>query len=188
MRKPLLKPDARGQTGTKLLAAMTGKASPAKAAEGDEPVFAYIASLPQPQRSIAERVDALAANTFAVLLGCELRRAELAAVNVGDLQRREEHLVFADLMGKGGHIRTVPVADWVGSAIQAWLTAATVTAGPMFRAINKAGRVAPAGFSPKVIWSVVTTACRQCGLSGVAPHDLRRTCARLCHDAGGEIE
>ena len=40
---------------------MTGKASPAKAAEGDRPVFAYIASLPQPQRLIAERIDALAA-------------------------------------------------------------------------------------------------------------------------------
>jgi hypothetical protein len=48
---------------TKLLAAMTGKASAAKAAEGDEPVFAYIATLPQPQRSIAERIDALAAKT-----------------------------------------------------------------------------------------------------------------------------
>ena len=43
---------------------MTGKASAAKAAEGDEPVFAYLASLPQPQRSIAERVDALAASTI----------------------------------------------------------------------------------------------------------------------------
>jgi hypothetical protein len=41
--------------------AMTGKASPAKAAEGDAPVFAYIASLPQPQRGMAERIDALAA-------------------------------------------------------------------------------------------------------------------------------
>ena len=43
---------------------MTGKASAAKAAEGDEPVFAYIASLPKPQRDIAERVDALAAKTL----------------------------------------------------------------------------------------------------------------------------
>jgi hypothetical protein len=49
---------------TKLLVAMTGKASSAKAAEGDEPVFAYIASLPQPQRSVAERIDALAAKTL----------------------------------------------------------------------------------------------------------------------------
>jgi hypothetical protein len=40
---------------------MTGKASDAKAADGDAPVFAYIASLPQPQRGIAEQIDALAA-------------------------------------------------------------------------------------------------------------------------------
>ncbi len=64
MSTPPLKPDAQGQTGPKLLVAMTGKASAAKAAQGDAPVFAYIASLPQPQRSIAERVDALAANTL----------------------------------------------------------------------------------------------------------------------------
>ena len=54
----------------KLLVAMTGKASPAKAAEGDGPVFAYIASLPQPQRGIAERIDALAAEQLS-----DLRRA-----------------------------------------------------------------------------------------------------------------
>src|SRR5580692_11376239 len=54
----------QGKTTTKLLVAMTGKASAGKAAEGDEPVFAYIASLPQPQRAIAERIDALAAKTL----------------------------------------------------------------------------------------------------------------------------
>jgi hypothetical protein len=55
-----------GQVGdaTKLPEAMTGRASPAKAAVGDKPVFAYIASLPQPQRGIAEAVDALAAKTL----------------------------------------------------------------------------------------------------------------------------
>jgi hypothetical protein len=47
-----------------LPAAMTGRASPAKAADGDKPVFAYISSLPQPQRGIAEHVDALAAKTL----------------------------------------------------------------------------------------------------------------------------
>ncbi len=52
---------------TTLPAAMTGRASPAKAKEGDEPVFAYIQSLPQPQRGIAERVDALAARTLPAL-------------------------------------------------------------------------------------------------------------------------
>jgi len=55
---------AKTEPSTTLLVAMTGKASSAKAAEGDAPVFAYIASLPQPQREIAERVDALVATTL----------------------------------------------------------------------------------------------------------------------------
>jgi hypothetical protein len=55
---------SRSMTKTKLRVAMKGKASAAKPAEGDAPVFAYIASLPQPQRAIAERIDALAAKTL----------------------------------------------------------------------------------------------------------------------------
>lgn len=58
------KKSAPGEPPVKLLAAMTGKASAAKAATGDKPVFAYIASLPQPQRGIAERIDALAAESL----------------------------------------------------------------------------------------------------------------------------
>jgi integrase len=124
----------------------------------------------------------------AVLLGCGLRRAELAAAQVADLQQREEHWVFADLIGKGGHIRTVPIPDWVAESVVVWLSEAAVTDGAVFRAINKAGRIAPNGFSPKVIWGVVKQASARCGLANVAPHDLRRTCARLCHQAGGELE
>lgn len=64
MKKPVQNNKAKSDEPIKLLVAMTGKASPAKAAEGDKPVFAYIASLPQPQRCIAEHVDALAAKTL----------------------------------------------------------------------------------------------------------------------------
>ena len=62
--KPAKRTAAQGDALTTLPASMTGRASPAKAAVGDKPVFAYISSLPQPQRSIAERVDALAAETL----------------------------------------------------------------------------------------------------------------------------
>jgi integrase len=124
----------------------------------------------------------------AVLLGCGLRRAELAALTLQDLQQREEHWVFADLVGKGGHIRTVPVPSWIASALHTWIRDAKITDGPIFRAINKAGRIAAHGFSPKVIWVVVKHACSACSLGNVAPHDLRRTCARLCHERGGELE
>jgi hypothetical protein len=67
---PRAKPRKRSGSGAakiapkSLPAAMTGRASPAKAADGDKPVFAYISSLPQPQRGIAERVDALAAKAL----------------------------------------------------------------------------------------------------------------------------
>lgn len=63
-KKAQPKMEAPSPAAFPLLEAMTGKASPAKAAVGDKPVFAYIASLPQPQRGIAERVDALAAKTL----------------------------------------------------------------------------------------------------------------------------
>ena len=55
---------AQEPDSTQLRVAMTGKASDAKTAAGDAPVFAYIAGLPQPQQGIAEQVDALAARTL----------------------------------------------------------------------------------------------------------------------------
>ena len=110
----------------------------------------------------------------AVLLGCGLRRAELASVTVQHLQQREEHAVFADLVGKGTHVRTVPVPFWVEAAVQKWLNTANIMSGPVFRAINKAGPIAGAGFSPKVIFGVAKKACVKCDLTGVAPQDLRR--------------
>lgn len=65
VRKPAKRSAAVGKVTSKLPDSMiTGKASSAKAADGDKPVFSYIASLPQPQRDIAERVDALAAKTL----------------------------------------------------------------------------------------------------------------------------
>jgi integrase len=105
----------------------------------------------------------------AVLLGCGLRRAELASVTVQHLQRREDHPVFADLIGKGGHVRTVPVPAWVDAAVQTWLETATIASGPIFRAINKGGRIGDHGFSPKVIWGVVKDASLRGDLAGIAP-------------------
>src|ERR1039457_2637182 len=67
--------------------------------------------------------------TLAILLGCGLRRAELTALRVEDIQRREEHWVIADLVGKGGHIRTIPIPDWVKAGIDAWMRAAGITGG-----------------------------------------------------------
>ena len=40
--------------------------------------------------------------------------------------------------------------------------------------------------TPKVLWEVVREGASRAGIEKLAPHDLR-TCARLCHLAGGEL-
>ncbi len=125
---------------------------------------------------------------LAMLLGCGLRRGELLALTLESLEQREEHWVIADLVGKGGHIRTVPVPAWVKATVDAWATAACLVRGRIFRAINKAGRIWGDGMTPKVVWEVVKSAAARADIGKLAPHDLRRTCARLCHLAGGELD
>jgi integrase len=68
------------------------------------------------------------------------------------------------------------------------MAAAAITHGRVFRAINKAGRVWGDGRSSKVLWDVVRAAAGRAAIDKLAPHDLRRTCARLCHLAGGELD
>jgi len=76
----------------------------------------------------------------------------------------------------------------VKDAVDRWTTAAGITHGPVFRAINKAGRIWGNGMSAKVVWDVVRGAAARAGIAKRAPHDLQRTCARLCHQAGGELD
>lgn len=54
---------------------------------------------------------------ISVLVGCGLRRAELSAVRVEDLQIRQRHWAIVDLVGKGSHGRTVPMPIWVKNAV-----------------------------------------------------------------------
>jgi len=63
---------------------------------------------------------------LALLIGCGLRRAELVGLETVDFQVREEHWVIADLIGKGKHIRTVPVPACAKRAVDDWITAAGI--------------------------------------------------------------
>jgi integrase len=65
---------------------------------------------------------------ISILLGCGLRHAELAALKKEDIQIRQGHWAIVDLVGKGNHVRTVPMPNWVKYAVDRWLIAATVTA------------------------------------------------------------
>jgi site-specific recombinase XerD len=125
---------------------------------------------------------------LALLIGCGLRRAEPVGLRTEDFQVREDHCVIADLVGKGKHIRTVPVPLWVKRAVDEWTGAAAITGGTIFHRVSRLDKIWGDGITPKAIWHVVKAAAKRAEIKNLAPHDLRRTCARLCHLAGGELE
>jgi site-specific recombinase XerD len=125
---------------------------------------------------------------LAVLLGCGLRRSEVASLTMGHVQQRDGRWCIVDLLGKHGRIRTVPMPTWVKVAIDAWTSVASVTDGHVFRAVNRVGQVQSVVLSEKVVWQLLQGYTAAAGVPGIAPHDLRRTCAKLCRAAGGELE
>lgn len=124
---------------------------------------------------------------LAVLLGCGLRRSEVAALTFAHVQQRDGRWCIVDLVGKHGRVRTAPMPNWVKVAIDAWTTAAAVADGDVFRSVRR-GTVGADGLGEKVVWQLIKPYAESAGVPGIAPHDLRRTCAKLCRAAGGELE
>ena len=125
---------------------------------------------------------------LAVLLGCGLRRSEVAALTFAHVQQRDGCWCIVDLVGKHGRVRTAPMPTWVKVAVDAWTTPAGFVAGHIFRPVNRAGAVAGERLGEKVVWQMLRQYAAEVGVPGIAPHDLRRTCAKLCRAAGGELE
>src|SRR4051812_31547512 len=86
---------------------------------------------------------------LAVLLGCGLRRSEVAALSFEHVQQRDGRCIV-DLVGKHGRVRTVPVPAWVKVAIDAWTSAAGFSNGSVFRPVNRGGKAQNVGLSEKV--------------------------------------
>src|ERR1700720_852934 len=61
---------------------------------------------------------------LAMLFGCGFRRSELVGLEVDEIQMQQGHWAVVDLIGKGGHIRTVPIPQWVKAALDQWVVAA----------------------------------------------------------------
>ena len=125
---------------------------------------------------------------LAVLLACGLRRHELAELTVDHLQQREGYWAIMDLRGKAGHGRTVPVPNWVrGTPGRLDESCSNHQRQPLPR-VSSAGKVWGERVTEKLVWHVVKEFAAKIGIGKLAPHDLRRSCARLCRAAGGELE
>src|ERR1022692_2682188 len=125
---------------------------------------------------------------LAILLGCGLRRSEVAALTLKHIQQRDNRWCIVDLVGKHGRVRTIPVPTWVKVAVDAWTAAAGLTEGHVLRPVGRGDRVLGERMTEKVVWQLLQPYARAAGVPGIAPHDLRRSCAKMCRAAGGELE
>jgi site-specific recombinase XerD len=125
---------------------------------------------------------------LAVLIGCGLRRSEVAALTFTHIQLRDDRWCLVDLVGKHGRVRTVPMPTWVKVAIESWTAATGLRDGRVFRPVHRGDRVQGESMSEKIVWQMLKQYAEAAGVVGIAPHDLRRTCAKLCRAAGGELE
>jgi integrase len=125
---------------------------------------------------------------LALLVGCALRRNELAGLDVETIQQREGRWVLADLECKDRRIRTIAIPIWAKQGISARMTAAGIEDGRLLRSVSKSGKVNRDTPSDSAVWSLVEQSSKQIGIEHFGAHDLRRTCAKLCRKNGGDPE
>jgi site-specific recombinase XerD len=125
---------------------------------------------------------------LAVMIGCGLRREEVARLTFEHVQQRDGRWCVVDMRGKHGRIRTVPMPAWAKAAIDQWAAAAEISTGAIFRGVNKGDRLMPGeSLSSQGIWRCVETYSNRLGIE-LAPHDLRRTHAKLAYRGGAKLD
>jgi integrase len=116
------------------------------------------------------------------MIGCGLRREEVARLRFEDVRQREGRWVIVDLRGKHGRVRSIPMPGWAKAAIDQWASAAEISTGSVFRGVNKGDRLTGESLTSQGVWRCVAK------YSDVAPHDLRRTYAKLAHKGGAKLD
>ncbi len=125
---------------------------------------------------------------LALLIGCGLRRAEAINLTFDRPQQRDGRWVLVDIVGKRRKVRSVPMPTWAKAAMDAYSSAAEVTEGIIFRPINKGGRITGERMTAQAIYNLVAQYARALGFGKIAPHDLRRSFAKLAHKGGSGID
>lgn len=125
---------------------------------------------------------------LAVIIGCGLRRAEVSILSFSHIQQRESRWAIVDIVGKRDKMRTVPMPSWAKSAIDSWVYTAHIDEGFIFRRVNKGGNLMGDGLTDQAIYNIVVCYAEKLKKQGIAPHDLRRTFAKLAHKGGSPID
>jgi site-specific recombinase XerD len=123
-----------------------------------------------------------------ILFACGLRRAELCNLKVETIGPLNGGWALIDLVGKRQKVRSIPLELPIKQGIDEWLAAAKLKGGVIFRAIRKNGKVWGSGLDESAIWEIVRHYAALVGHPNFAPHDARRTCARIYYDAKAPLK
>ncbi len=125
---------------------------------------------------------------FALLIGCGLRRSEAVNLTFDHIQQRDGRWVLVDLIGKRNKVRSVPMPAWTKKAISEYAIEASLAEGIVFRPINRGGNILGARMTEQAIYNIVIEYAEALGFGKLAPHDLRRTFAKLAHQGGSTLD
>jgi integrase len=125
---------------------------------------------------------------LAVFIGCGLRRNEVAGLTFEHIQMRDGRWVIVDIVGKRNKLRSVAIPTWAKVAIDAWADRAGISSGRLFRAISRGGNLQGETMTPQALYKLVNEYSRKVLGFTIAPHDLRRSCAKIAKEHGAPMD
>lgn len=125
---------------------------------------------------------------LSVMLGSGLRRSETSTLTFAHIQERADRWLIIDIKGKREKYRDVPIADWVKKAIDDWAAEARISDGFIFRKIHKTKKPLEKNITPSGIYKIIKEYGAKLNKEDIAPHDLRRTFAKLSYDGGSKLD
>lgn len=125
-----------------------------------------------------------------LLLYCGIRRAECAAIKIGDIVAKMEHTVLTVQHGKGNKRRDIPLRPDVYRALKSYLTAMDrLNDSPdayVFQGFSKNQYHAQHRISSRQLCNVVDGYARKAGLK-CTPHDLRASFITFAIETGAPL-
>ena len=127
---------------------------------------------------------------LATMLYTGLRRVELVSLTVAHIQKRESYWLIVDLVGKRGRVRSIKLSRAVKALIDRWLEASGREIKPksfVFVPLGRAQQPVERQMTPQSIFNLVKKYGAAIGQADLAPHDLRRSHAKLAHRGGVDL-
>jgi site-specific recombinase XerD len=170
-----------------------GTAPAQKAPVVDELLAAMLATLGEDLRGLRDRA------LLTIGWAGAFRRSELVALNVADITRSSEGLIVAvkrskvDQEGRGAE-KGIPYASRAAlcpvRSLEGWLATAAIAEGPLFRYIDRHGRVHPEALSDRSVARIVQRTAERAGIdpTTVAGHSLRAGFATTAAKRGKSLD